>query len=240
MISIVIPFYNEAARAEPRLSQSVESLRLNVKDPFELIFVNDGSTDQTLQILESVKNSHQSLPIEIISYDHNQGKGYAVRLGVDKIQGDKIIIMDADFSIDLSEVNTFTEKLDRFDVVVGSKKHLLTRTENRQKIPRRILGKGFTWLTNILLGLNFTDITCGFKGFKTAAAKNIFVKQVMNGWSYDAETLFLAKRFKYSMLELPVKWRHVEGSKVSPVRDTLRSLRDLVLIIDNYHRGKYN
>ena len=101
------------------------------------------------------------------------------------------------------------------------------------------MGKGFTMLTNSVLGLRFTDITCGFKGFRSEAAKDIFGRQLMKGWAYDAETLFLGKHLKYSSTEIPVRWFHVEGSKVSPFSDAVRSLKDLMSIIFNYHSGKY-
>lgn len=239
-LSIVIPFYNEENRVEPGLSQSLEYLQQKLKSQFELIFVNDGSTDSTLAILENVKNAHPGMNIKIISYGQNMGKGHAVKMGVLSSEGRKIVVTDADFSVSLNEINRFIEKLDEFDLVVGTKKHLQTQTLRKQKVPRRILGKGFTLLTNLVMGLNFTDITCGFKSFRAEAAKKIFSKQVMDRWSYDAETLFLAKRFNYKVMELPVTWYHIEGSKVSPLKDTFKSLKDLFSIIYNYRRGKYN
>lgn len=240
-LSIVIPCYNEEKRLEPNLSKSINYLISNIKEPFELIFVNDGSTDGTQRILGEVKKNNSNIQIEILSYPKNQGKGFAVKTGVLNSKGEKIIVMDADFSVDIGETSKFIKFLDEgYDVVVGTKKHLLTQTLSSQKAPRRILGKGFTLLVNFILGLNFTDITCGFKGFRASAAKEIFKKQRLNRWAYDAETLFLAKHLKCKTLELPVTWYHIEGSKVSPVNDTFRSFKDLMRILFNYFSGKYN
>lgn len=239
-LSIIIPFFNEEERLEPNLSRSISYLKSHIKEPFELIFVNDGSTDKTSSILSEAKERQQNLPVKILTYPRNKGKGYAVRTGVLNSNGEKIIVMDGDFSIDLSETTKFIEKLNRYDLVIASKKHLLTQTLRQQKAPRRILGKSFTLLTNFLLGLNFTDVTCGFKGFKGSVGKKLFAKQKINRWAYDAETLFLAKHFKYKVLEIPVKWQHVEGSRVSPLIDTVRSLRELITVIFNYYSGKYD
>ncbi len=239
-LSIVIPCYNEKKRAEPALSKSIDYLKSNVKEPFEIIFVDDGSIDGTREFLFSIKERYKDIPIEVFSYSRNRGKGHAVKIGVLGAKGEKMIVTDADFSVDLNEAIKFIKLLDEYDVVVGSKKHFLTTTLNHQKGPRRILGKGFTLLTNLMLGLNFTDITCGFKGFRVKAGKDIFRRQRLDRWAYDAETLFLAKRLKYKAIEVPVKWYHVEGSKVSPLGDTFKSLKDLMLILFNYCRGKYN
>lgn len=238
-ISVVVPFYNEEIRMEPGLSQSLEYLQQNLKSPFEVIFVNDGSTDNTLAILEKVKNSHQNLTIRIISYEQNRGKGYAVKTGVLCSEGEKIVVTDADFSISLTEIDRFIEELDRYDIVIGSKKHALTNTLVSQNALRRFLGKAFTVLVNSIFGLSYTDVTCGFKGFRSATAKDIFTKQITKRWSYDAEVLFLATRKGYRIKEIPVEWKHVQGGTISPVSESFRSLRDITLIVIYFLLGKY-
>lgn len=239
-VTIVIPAFNEETRLEPRLSESINFLKSNFNEVFEIIFVNDGSSDKTLEILYETKAKFPESWIHIISYPKNEGKGFAVKTGVLRSRGRNIVITDADFSVDLTELPNFISGLEEYDVVIGSKKHFLTDTRRSQKAPRRFLGKGFTWLSNFMLGLKFTDITCGFRGFRAAAAKVLFSRQLMKRWSYDAEILFLAKKFNYKIQEKPVKWHHVEGSKVSPIWDAFRSLRDLFFIIFNNYCGKYN
>lgn len=238
-LSIVLPCYNEEKRLEPTLSQSLSYMESNVRGPFEVVFVNDGSTDQTQVILESAKRKFSNLIIKCVSYSPNRGKGYAVKTGVLQARGEKILVMDSDFSIELTEMFKFMEKLDAFDIVIGTKKHSLTQTVIHQTLLRRFLGKGFTALTNVLLGLSFTDITCGLKGFRGRVGKDIFGRQKINRWSYDSETLFLAKKLKYKITEIPVRWHHEERSKVSPYLDTIRSFKELVAVLFYYYAGKY-
>lgn len=227
-VSFVIPCYNEEKRLEPGLSEALTFIISRLGPAVEIVFVDDGSTDQTRQILQMSRQKFPSLLIEIISYTPNRGKGYAVKTGVLAAQGEKIVVTDADFSIDLEDALEFIRQLDFFDIVVGTKKHAATQSLKRQAWPRRFLGKGFTVLTNLMLNINFSDITCGLKAFRREAARDIFAQQRLERWSYDAETLYLASRRGYKILELPVRWRHVEASKVRPLRDTLRSFKELV------------
>jgi dolichyl-phosphate beta-glucosyltransferase len=238
-LSIVLPCYNEEKRLEPTLSQALDYMKRSIQSTFEVVFVNDGSTDGTQEILESARRKFPSLIIDIVCYTPNRGKGYAVRTGVLRARGDKILMMDADFSIELSEMFKFTEKLDEADIVIGTKKHLLTQTVRHQSFLRRFLGKGFTLLADLLLGLRFTDITCGLKGYRGSVGKDLFRRQRITRWSYDSETLFLAKKLNYSVIEIPVRWHHEERSKVSPYLDTVRSLKELMSVLFFYYTGKY-
>lgn len=264
MLSIVIPFYNEEKRLESgkKLIAGIKSILsffeaelapagvypvlrygaggTSSKDPLEFVLVDDGSLDNTATILNKIKGSFSGTSVKVLSYLPNRGKGYAVKQGVLNCKGDKIIVMDADFSVDITEIPGFVKELDFYDVIVGSKKHLLTQTRKKQKVPRRILGKGYTLITNCLLELDFTDITCGFKAFRSDAGKNIFRRQLIDRWAYDSETLFIAKKLKYSVKELPVSWYHVEGSRVNPVIDTGKSFKDLLRILFNNYHGKYD
>lgn len=242
MISIVIPFFNEEKRLDQgkNLNSAIDWMVSELEEPFELIFVDDGSKDNTVKLLKKVKSAYTTLPIKILSNFPNRGKGYAVRCGVLKSSGNKIIAMDADFSIALNETKRFINDLDKYDLVIGSKKHLLTQTKKEQTKLRRILGKLYTLLTNTMLGLNFTDITCGFKGYRSKAGKNLFSKQKINRWSYESETLFMAKKLGYSIKEVPVTWNNIEDSRVSLLPDAFESLKDLLLILYNYYSGKYN
>jgi dolichyl-phosphate beta-glucosyltransferase len=238
-VSLVIPCYNEENRLEPKLSESIVGLQALIKEPFEIVFVDDGSTDRTFEILKAVERKFPALPITAIRYTPNRGKGRAVKVGVLATRGAKIIVMDADFSIDLSETGRFIEALDAVPAAIGTKKHLLTQTVKPQSAPRRFLGKGFTKLTNLFLGLRFTDITCGLKAFRGDAGRDIFGRQRINRWSYDSETLFLARRLKYEVVEIPVKWHHEEESKVKTVGAMFSSFRELLAIRMFALLGKY-
>jgi dolichyl-phosphate beta-glucosyltransferase len=234
-ISFVIPCYNEARRLEPGFSSAMKFLLSRLGENFEVILVNDGSTDNTSEVLREVKRRNSSIPIDIIEYGINRGKGFAVKTGVLSSRGQKIVQSDADFSIDLEEAIKFLSYLDEYDIVIGTKKHQETESLRHQSLARRFLGKGFTLLTNFWLGINFSDITCGLKAFRREAALDIFSRQRLERWSYDAEILYLAVRRNYKILERPVRWQHVEGSKVMPLLDIVRSFKEL-MAIRFYHR----
>lgn len=215
-LSIVLPCYNEEGRLEPTLSQSLIYLESTIRGPFEVVFVNDGSTDRTQDLLEAARQKFSGVRTGLVGYSPNRGKGYAVRAGVLQAQGDKILVMDSDFSIELSEMSKFVDALNEVDVAIGTKKHQLTQTVIHQSPLRRFLGKGFTVLTNLLLGLRFTDITCGLKGFRGPAGKDIFGRQRINRWSYDSETLFLAKNSITKLSKFPSAGTTRNGARCPP------------------------
>ena len=238
-LSIVIPCYNEERRLEPKLSEAIRYFRAGLRTPFEIVLVDDGSTDRTRDLLEEARTRFAPLPVFVLGDAPNQGKGQAVKTGVLATRGEKILVMDADFSIDIGEMFKFLDALDAYDAAIGTKKHLLTETEKPQGIARRVLGKGFTALTNVFLGIRFTDITCGLKGFRGPAGRDVFGRQRIKRWSYDAETLFLLKKRGYASVEVPVRWRHEEDSKVRTLKAIVSSFRELLAIRWNSAARRY-
>lgn len=238
-LTVVVPCYNEEKRLEPTLSNTLAYMEAHFPRPFEIVFANDGSTDGTRNLLEEVRKKFPGISMKIVDLEKNQGKGWAVRAGVLAADGGKILVMDADFSIDVKVTPAFLAALDAHEVVIGTKKHQMTQTLESQNPLRKFLGKGFTRLTNIVLGLHCTDITCGFKGFRRDEARDLFERQRLKRWSYDSEILFLAARRGYEIFEIPVTWFHVEGSKVSPFRDVFESLKELLSIPLNRALGRY-
>jgi dolichyl-phosphate beta-glucosyltransferase len=238
-LSVVVPCYNEERRLEPGLSEALTYMKTNIRGPFEVVFVDDGSTDRTVEVLRAVKDRFPDILTEIVGYAPNRGKGEAVRSGVLKARGEKVLVMDADFSIEIGEMFKFVEALDAYDAAIGTKKHLLTETVKPQGPVRRFLGKGFTRLTNLMLGIRYTDITCGLKAFRGEAGKAVFGRQRIKRWSYDSETLFLLKRLGYTSTEVPVRWRHEEESKVRTGAAIFSSFKELVAIRLNAMTGKY-
>lgn len=238
-LSIVVPCYNEARRLPERLPAALDYLAGAYGRDCETIFVDDGSTDGTSAVLEGICAGGAPLSLRAIACHRNRGKGWAVRTGVLAARGERIVTMDADFSIDIAETPGFLAALDDAHVAIGTKKHALTRSVRRQGALRRFLGLGFTRLTNAALGLDFTDITCGFKAFRAPEARRLFSLQTLPRWSYDSEILYLARRLGLTVVEIPVRWAHVEGSKVSTVKDVVRSARDLARIRTNAWTGRY-
>ncbi len=208
MISIVVPAYNEEDRIEPFLDDLFESCKdLNR----EIIFVNDGSTDNTLKIIKDVSKGKKKT--EIISYKKNKGKGAAVRKGVLASNGDKIVFIDADGSIHPRQIKKMGELLDNYEVVVGSRAH--KKSDVTQPGLRKLTGICFNTYANILFNIRVDDTLCGFKGFKADVGKNLFGKLKSSGWTFDVELFYLIRKKGYSMYEMPIKWVHKEKSKMN-------------------------
>jgi len=214
-LSVIIPVYNEAKRLP-------HALTICGKNPgWEIIFVNDGSTDASAVIIKKAG-------YKLISYPKNQGKGYALKQGVKLATGRMILITDVDFSTPLAELNKFFPV--GADIVIGSRKTKGAQITKHQSPWREFLGRQFTNLTNLWLGTNVSDVTCGFKLFKTPVAKKLFALSKIKRWGYDAEILYLAKKLKFKIAEVPVVWHNDARTKVALLPDIFRSLVDLILI----------
>ena len=218
-LSVIIPVFNEAER----LSKALKICQKRFPG-WQFIFVDDGSTDKTKQIIKKAG-------FEVISYRKNQGKGYALKQGVKKAAQPLSLITDIDFSTPLSELPKLSQEIEAgFDMVIGSRKTKGARVTKHQPKLREWLGTRFTDLSNLWLGLNVTDFTCGFKLFKTKTAKKIFKMQRIKRWGYDAEIIFIANKLKIKIKEVPVIWHNDDRTRVNLGIDILRSLLDLWLI----------
>lgn len=233
-LSIVIPVYNESER----ISKTFEALKeLRLPDVLKLdkiIFVNDGSTDNTKQLIMNEKKHLAKIlktKIEIISYKKNQGKGYAVKVGMNKSKSRYTLLTDCDISTPLSEIEKFVESIKLgTPIIIGTRKNGHSTVVVHQARYREILGKCFTLLSNVILNTWVTDFTCGFKAFSKEAKEKIFKNSKIKGWGYDAETLFLAKKFKFRIVEVPVVWSNDNRSKVNLLKDLPLSFSELISI----------
>jgi dolichyl-phosphate beta-glucosyltransferase len=237
LVSLVIPAYNEGKRIKKGLITVKEYLSEKPYDT-ELIVVNDGSEDDTGEIagacLDGCRNQR------VINYSQNRGKGYAVNMGVLSAKGKFIVFMDADMSTPIDELGRVLNELENgYDVVIGTRKNKEAKVLKKQPLYRDLLGKGFTWLTNVLLVKNISDITCGFKGFKKDVGLNLFQRQLIYNWSFDAEILFLGQKLGYRIKEVPVTWIDSEGTKVDLKRDIIGSLKGILQIQINYMLKRY-
>lgn len=236
-ISIVLPAFNE----ERRLADSVdliEKAAASLTPNYEIIIVNDGSKDKTLYEANRLIKRN----ISVISYEENQGKGYAVKQGMLKAQGKIHLFMDVDLATDLKALAEFYlfMKNNPVDIVIGDRKTDSNSQHIKQPHVRQVLGKGFTWLSQILLNCPFHDFTCGFKMFTSEASWQIFSLQQIKQWSFDSEILFIAQKLNLKVNEMPVIWRHQGNSKVRPFNDVLSSLAGLIRIKLNDSKGLYN
>lgn len=236
MISIVIPVFNE----EKRISKSLEiiaNFMKGYKEETEVLVVDDGSWDLTAKTLESFKNK---MNLKILTHKTNMGKGAAIRTGVASAVGEKILFTDIDLSVPITVLDSFNEAMtEEIDVVIGSREHPDSTIEIKQFWLRELAGYSFTVLTNAVLQVGVSDFTCGFKMFRREAARKIFSKQLIRRWAFDAETLFLAKKFGFEVKEMPVIWKHSEGSKVRFPQDLIDSFFGLLQIRINDLMGKY-
>ena len=234
-LSLLIPAYNEEKIIENTLEKVLKFLSKK-KYSWEVIVIDDGSSDQTS--LKAKKFNKEK--VLVVRYEINRGKGGALKEGVYKSRGDYIIFSDADLSVDIGKVDEVLNALKKSDVVIGSRRIQGAKILVHQPILREFMGRGYTHLTKLVTGVKLADFTCGFKGFKKNAAKYIFKKTLINRWAYDSEILFLAKKFKYKLTEIPVEWKNREDTRVVLKTVIVESLKDLLSISLNDFLGKYN
>src|SRR5258708_3125335 len=201
-ISIVIPAYNESARLGPTLERVLDFIRRQAWDA-EVIVVDDGSHDRTADL---VTEYAQSEPIvRLIQNPGNRGKGYSVRNGVLNAQGAIVLFTDADLSSPIEEAAKLPAPVNGgVDVAIGSRWARSELQIQRQSVARQVMGRAFNVLLRVLLRLDFKDTQCGFKAFRRNAAKILFPLQKIEGWGFDPEILFLARRFGFKVAEVPV------------------------------------
>lgn len=211
-LSVIIPAYNE----EYRIVETLENVHLTLSNqPFdyEIIVVNDGSTDNTVAIVEELKRYIPKL--SILSSDVNKGKGWAIKHGMFCATGDACLFMDADNSTKVEEVLKMFPYLEQgFDVVIGSRYIKGSDIVIKQPILRSFPGKIYRMITHLLIPVGAVDLVCGFKLFSRNAVNVIFPKQTIFRWSFDVELLMLAKKNGLKIKEVPVIWRDNTKSRV--------------------------
>lgn len=231
-LSFVIPVYNEENRLD-KTFKALQELQLpRGLSLLEVIFVNDGSIDKTGTLIKQFAfKKRKFMTIRLISYSQNKGKGYAIRQGMRNAKGDYALFFDADMSTPLSEIAKFVPFMEQdIDVIVGTRKNGKSTVIKHQPKFREALGKGFTKITQLALNLQVTDFTCGFKTFSKASRTVVFSKALIDGWGYDAEILFLAKNYGFSMVEKAVTWSNDERTKVKLYKAVPQTLFELYKI----------
>lgn len=225
-LSVVVPAFNESARIGLTLRRILDYLAVHWPDG-ELLVVDDGSRDDTAALVSDLARAEPRL--RLVELDRNRGKGAAVRRGMLEATGEWRLFSDADLSTPIEEV----EKLlfharAGADVVIGSRGLVESEIRTRQPLPRELMGRTFNLIVRQLLLGGFKDTQCGFKLFRGTVAEELFGAQTVEGFAFDVEVLLLAKERGLRIAEVPVVWYHAPHSKVSPVVDASRMLRDLV------------
>ena len=236
--SIIIPAYNESARLGSTLDRVLNYVSAKQWDT-EIIVVNDGSRDNTADLVRQYATSNPHL--RLLENPGNRGKGYSVRNGVLNASGEFLLFSDADLSAPIEEApKLFAAIIAGADVAIGSRWLRPELQTQRQSVLRQFYGRAFNIALRVVLGINIKDTQCGFKAFTRAAGQRIFPQQQIERWGFDPELLYLARKSKMKIAEVPVAWAHVEGTRISPLRDGLRMFGEVLKIRWNAMTGKYS
>lgn len=230
LLSLIVPAYNEADRLPDTIRRTQKHSR-SWNFPFEVIVVVEPSEDRTLVLAENAVKSW--IDLRVLTHHEKRGKGFAVRSGMLRARGDLIFFTDADLSTPLEDLDAALALFahDRsIDLIVGNRMHPESQILQRQNVSRERMGKVFNRIVQTLTGLRIRDTQCGFKGFRNRAAKEIFGRQRIDGFSFDVEVLLLARAMGFAIAELPVHWTNSEASRVHPVRDSTRMFFDVVRV----------
>ncbi len=227
LLSIVIPAFNEVDRLEPTLRRVIEYCRAE-KPAWEILVVDDGSTDGTVALARRI--GLEAPELRVIELGGNRGKGAAVRAGMRAAAGRRVLFSDADLATPIEELAKRERALDGgHDIAIASRAAPGADIRVRQHPLRELMGRSFNLMVRTVAVGGFRDTQCGFKLFTREAAHDLFARAAVDGFAFDVEVLWLA-RARYRIAEVPVVWRHVEESKVSPGSDAARMFLDLLRI----------
>jgi dolichyl-phosphate beta-glucosyltransferase len=228
LLSVVIPAYNE----EQRLPSTIESIEgyLETHQPaYELILVDDGSGDGTRKVMEAAALRNPKVRIEALPT--NRGKGGALAAGVAIAQGDEVLVTDADLSTPIEELEKLEAALKAgAGVAIASRSVRGSQVEIPQPVYRVLMGKVFNLIVQVVLLPGIWDTQCGFKLFRADVARPVFAALTTDGFGYDPEALFLAKRRGVRIVEIPVVWRNSAPTKVMPFRSSLDMFKHVVRV----------
>ncbi len=235
-LSIIIPAHNEESRLPRTLGQIFDFLEKQ-SYPSEVLIVENGSSDRTLEIAKEFAAQHSNL---IVIHEETRGKGNAVRRGVLDAHGEYRFICDADLSMPIEEIAKFIPpQLSGFDIAIASREaHGAVRHD--EPLYRHLGGRVVNFMIRLLILPGLNDTQCGFKCFHSSTVESIFKQQTLIGWSFDIELLFLARKKKLRIKEIPINWYFDPESKVRAVRDALRMFGDIFKIHANNLRGRYD
>jgi dolichyl-phosphate beta-glucosyltransferase len=238
-LSVIIPAYNEEKRLPRTLAEIDKYLRQQDYD-YEILVVNDGSKDKTVEVGKSLIPTIKNL--KITGYENNQGKGFAVRFGMLEAKGDYKLFSDADNSTSLDQVEKMWPYFEKgYDAVIGSRDIKGAVLDPPQPWIRNIiLGEGFKLYRKLVIGLwGIEDTQCGFKCFSKKATEEIFPKCLISRFAFDPEILVIAQKLGYKIKEIPVYWKNDLESKVK-LKSIANMALDLVRIRLNLIKGAYD
>ena len=236
-LSVVIPTFNEESRIVSTLEQVLDYLG---RQPYswEVLLADDGSADATLRLAAEVGERHGADRLRLLRLPHG-GKGWAVRQGMLQAQGERRFMCDADLSMSIEQIERFLPPMSgEYDVAVGSRTIPGARRIG-EPARRRITAKGFSLLVRALAPCGIADTQCGFKCFRGEVAERLFSMQKLDGFAFDVELLFLARKLGLRTVEVPIDWHHSPESKVRLVRDATYMTRDILRVRRDCLLGRY-
>ena len=235
-LSIIIPSYNEESRLPATLERIAEYLSSYGREA-EVLVVDDGSKDGTAAVAEYFRIKIPTL--RVVSNGVNRGKGYSVRHGMQEAHGRIALFTDADLSAPIEEAGKLIDALDTYDLAIGSRAMDRSLISVHESPFREFAGIIFNKIVRSILWLPFVDTQCGFKAFRRERCGILFEQQKIEGFGFDPELLFLARRHGLRVVEIPVRWGHSPATKVSMLHDSIQMFIDVFTIRWNSVRGRY-
>jgi len=248
-LSVVIPAYNETARLPIMLETAVAHLRKQKTRTYEVLIVDDGSSDDTANFaLKLGVDKYPELDMRVVLLERNSGKGGAVRHGMMHARGRRLLMVDADGASRFEDLEGLWKAMDDLaplgsdgaGVTIGSRAHLVqTEAVVKRSFIRNFLMHGLHAILRILGVGHIRDTQCGFKLFSRRAAREIFPSQHLTTWIFDVELLVLAEELSIPVTEVPIEWHEIAGSKLNVLKDSLQMLRDLLILRGNHMFGRW-
>lgn len=227
-LSVVVPAYNEELRLPPTLIEMIDYLDARRRG-YEIIVVDDGSTDGTSGVVGRFEKIRPQ--VRLIKLARNCGKGHAVRTGMLNAKGKMVLFADADGSTRFQDLELLEREISSgAGVAFGSRALASQSTRVKAIWYRKIIGRVFNFFVNTLLLPGVKDTQCGFKMFSREVAESLFSKQTIDGFNFDVEVLYLARKSGVKSIEVPVNWRSMPGSKVNLALDSAKMLLGLFVI----------
>ncbi len=239
-LSIVIPAFNEESRLGDSIGKILVYLKQENSDA-ELIVVDDGSSDKTFDVAQAACAEVPEIKTEVIRYETNRGKGFAVKTGLLAASGSVALFSDADLSTPIEELPKLIEPIeqDKYDVTFGSRALDRSLIGTHQPWRREQGGKVFNLIVKFSTGLPFWDTQCGFKAFNMQKFRPLLPLMQIDRFGFDVEFLFVADYHKLRLKEIPVRWNHCEGTTISVFRDSQRMFNEVRQIRRNAKKGVY-
>ena len=240
-VSIVIPAYNESERIVAPLRTILSFVEAS-ETVYEIIVVDDGSSDDTTEVARRIFAERPSVATNVIRYENNRGKGFAVNTGLQAANADIAVFTDADLSTPITEIDKLTGPIasGEYDVTFGSRALDRSLIGTHQSWLRENGGRIINFMIRTMSGLDFADTQCGFKAFNMIKFRPLLEVMAIDRFGFDIEFLYVANYHGLRLAEIAVRWNDVAGSKVSPIRDTRRMMGELMQIRRNAKKGMYD